>query len=809
MGKVVLKDIVTIKVQGANFTSVTPLALFEPGDKNKEEKDVSKTIKGVLLYGRNGAGKSTIAKAFRKAKGEILPAIEYVSFLDKDGNAVALTEDEKKQIYVFDEDYVNNQVRLKEDYLETIVMLGPAADLADKIEIAESRRDASKTVLETKEAMLKEYQDKTNPKSPKKCLSKIVEVLRGDDAWAGRDREINNKRQNAQVREETYKQFIGLSPARTKSQLLVEYELQLGALKTAISGSSKIESRVPVLPEFYNQYDDDVLIALLEKKIEKPKLSEREQYLLSLVEAGKAMELSRQAEFFRNTEVEQCPYCLQLVSDDYKAKLVSSIEKVLSKVVAEHQKELEGHINREVIIDISAFSALGSYATGKELIETIDSSMQKNNSLIQQKKENPYEPIEAENLKVKELICQLAEVLEKLDDERIEYNKKASDTKPIKDKLNEINSHIAYYEVKDLSAEYEQQQREYERADEAFKAAKADYDKKEKEVEDLEAQRKNVQLALDIINACLKYIFFAENRLKIEYIDGEYRLFSHGKSVRPCDVSVGERNIIGLSYFFTSIMEGQDEKNVYGKECLLVIDDPVSSFDIENRIGILSFLKYKLSAFLEGNEDSRAFVMTHDLMTFYDIHKIFDEILTCCKKKEYTLSPKFNRFEMVDGAIKAFQYNKRQEYTELLKTIYYYGLGASNEYDIVIGNMMRQTLEAFATFQYKKGIVDVSTDPEILALLPGSEYQSYYKNLMYRLVLHGGSHKEEQIKAMKDYDFFSLISKNEKKRTAKEVLCFIYLLNSHHVLRHLQEIKDVETTLITWCDEIKVRAALP
>ena len=80
---------------------------------------------------------------------------------------------------------------------------------------------------------------------------------------------------------------------------------------------------------------------------------------------------------------------------------------------------------------------------------------------------------------------------------------------------------------------------------------------------------------------------------------------------------------------------------------------------------------------------------------------------------------------------------------------------------------------------------------------------------MYRLVLHGSSHKEEQIKAMKDYEFFSLISKAEKQRTAKEVLCFIYLLNERHVLKHLEEIRNVKTTLDTWCAEIKARAAKP
>ena len=51
-----------------------------------------------------------------------------------------------------------------------------------------------------------------------------------------------------------------------------------------------------------------------------------------------------------------------------------------------------------------------------------------------------------------------------------------------------------------------------------------------------------------------------------------------------------------------------------------------------------------------------------------------------------------------------------------------------------------EVLEAFSTFQYKKGIEEVSTDRSILAILPEKEYQSYFENLMYRLILNNGSH---------------------------------------------------------------------
>jgi len=310
-----------------------------------------------------------------------------------------------------------------------------------------------------------------------------------------------------------------------------------------------------------------------------------------------------------------------------------------------------------------------------------------------------------------------------------------------------------------------------------------------------------------LLSSGLLDLQFFEFRTWFIHSDGVYKLLSHGRSVKPCDVSVGERNIIGLSYFFTSILEGREEQNAYGEEYLIIIDDPVSSYDMENKIGILSFLKYKLSVFLEGNPNTKALIMTHDLTTLYDLQKIFEEIMDVCKQKGYPHGPKFSSFELQEGIIKPF-FNRRQEYTEILKTIYVYASEQSNDCELIIGNMMRQALEAFSTFEYKKGIEDVSTDTKILDLLPEPKYVVYYKNLMYRLVLHGGSHKEEQIKAMKDFHFFSLISEAEKKRTAKDILCFIYLLNKRHLLEHLKECGDVEGKLQSWCQDIKTRASV-
>ena len=87
--------------------------------------------------------------------------------------------------------------------------------------------------------------------------------------------------------------------------------------------------------------------------------------------------------------------------------------------------------------------------------------------------------------------------------------------------------------------------------------------------------------------------------------------------------------------------------------------------------------------------------------------------------------------------------------------------------------------------------------------LPEDVYKTYFENLMYRLILNNGSHRLEQTQSMSDMYFFTVISDSEKQRTAKEILCFIYLLNKKHLLSHLEGCTDIESNLQHWCNDIK------
>lgn len=119
---------------------------------------------------------------------------------------------------------------------------------------------------------------------------------------------------------------------------------------------------------------------------------------------------------------------------------------------------------------------------------------------------------------------------------------------------------------------------------------------------------------------------------------------------------------------------------------------------------------------------------------------------------------------------------------------------------------MRRMLEAFSTFTYKKGIDEISVSDEILESIKDKKYKDYFRNLMYRLVLNGESHNEERVRSlMDDNDFFEMLSTAEKQRTARDIVCFIYLLNPEHVRAHLSGVgvQNFEAVIEKWCNDIK------
>lgn len=90
---------------------------------------------------------------------------------------------------------------------------------------------------------------------------------------------------------------------------------------------------------------------------------------------------------------------------------------------------------------------------------------------------------------------------------------------------------------------------EQKKADEALKESDEKIKNLNDELNILKSRKKNIKIAVSLINKSLRFVFFSKDRLEIKVEGDKYVLYAHGKVVKPNNVSVGERNIIALCYF--------------------------------------------------------------------------------------------------------------------------------------------------------------------------------------------------------------------------------------------------------------------
>lgn len=793
------EDIKSLKICGGKFVAEASLAFWD------NTTQANKKTPCALLYGRNGSGKSTIARAFRKIAGNEEETINSAKLCDENGNEIQLSDEEKKNIYVFDQKFIDENIRFEDNGLDTIVMLGSQVDLDERIKELEENISVKRKELDDNKAILDEYNDFRNPKAPDYYIKQMENALRGDDNWAARDKKINaSARINTRVDAETYRNFINLKPKMTRDKLIISFNNLLNNLEERKSGIKQILERVPVLND---RVEEDSIVELLLEKIEEPTLTYRDKFLLKVLKERGIEFLYDISSTFNGNDVQNCPFCTKAISKDEKEELVAGVAKVLDDLVIEHQDKLNNAKPFEIRLNLSAFNELGNIKNQCESdIEYCNKLIREYNELISKKIKNPYVPIKAPLLRYKLAKRTLKVHLEELEHARKIYNEQISDTKLISEELKRINSEIAHYDIFRYYILFMQHKSEKNTLELKNLALKADYEILCQKLEKLNVEKRNANIAVDFINRSLGYIFFSNNRLKLQYGDEHYQLLANGSSVKPNQISTGETNAIALCYFFSKIGDGKPLEEVYRGNYLIVIDDPITSFDAENKVGMLSYLKSQVQEFILENVNTKFLVMTHDMMTFSHIGKLIKEI-NGKAETVYKNKTECRELKLYKNNIFKFSFESTG-YTNLFEEVYDYAKLEQENADIAIGNIMRQLLEAFGTFQYKVSMEQLTTEDEVLSLL-SIEYRRYFEHLMYRIVLNCESHSRYQVEANPVILFQNLYSFKEKQRIAKDVLCLIYLLSREHVLAHMRKKgneafnRQVETDLNAWCEEIK------
>ena len=121
-----------ITIKGGCFSSDTELELF-----NKEALSV--------IYGRNGSGKTTIAHCI----GELVKSEEEKNADFTVTSYESITIDKRDSVFIFNEDFVRDHVRVENDGINTIIMLG------EQVELDELIAEKKKLLIGLKEEYIK------------------------------------------------------------------------------------------------------------------------------------------------------------------------------------------------------------------------------------------------------------------------------------------------------------------------------------------------------------------------------------------------------------------------------------------------------------------------------------------------------------------------------------------------------------------------------------------------------------------------------------------------------------------------------
>ena len=172
-----------IKIKGGYFDEETELELFK-GDAALS-----------IVYGRNGSGKSTIARCMKQlseSEEERIEREENVVLGEETSYTVnseaPITDEHKSGVFVFDEDFLRNNVRVENDGLNAIVMLGEQVGLDEKINAKNEELSRKVEEFNQQEELVKKYGNIRENISPLYYWNQIREGLREDGGWADIDR---------------------------------------------------------------------------------------------------------------------------------------------------------------------------------------------------------------------------------------------------------------------------------------------------------------------------------------------------------------------------------------------------------------------------------------------------------------------------------------------------------------------------------------------------------------------------------------------------------------------------------------------
>lgn len=396
-------------------------------------------------------------------------------------------------------------------------------------------------------------------------------------------------------------------------------------------------------------------------------------------------------EFCKNEISEQRLKELANYFSDTLRNLISEIERIINDISLDKLPKLEidkGQFYAEFQPEISNL-----YNDFYNRMETIRDEFKNLRQKLIDKKNNPTQEINYSFDDIIKTIKNINNIIFKINEIIKKHNEKSQD---FENRRRDDAYKLEISNISKIKSEYNAINDELEKINSETVTLNRNIKTLETKKMELELKLKEHSIVAEEFNKLLSS-FLGRQEIRLEPVEDGYRIKRNGNIAN--NLSEGERNAIALIFFLIKL----EEENFDRQNGIIVIDDPVSSFDSQNLYGAFGLIKERLKRI----NPLQIFIFTHNFpffrlvrnwMKYETRNNEFYQIKTKIKIKQMV------RYSIIEKIDKLLTENT-SEYSYLFKLIYKRATEEDSnlEKDYILPNVIRKFLENYLSFKIPVG----------------------------------------------------------------------------------------------------------
>ncbi len=690
-----------------------------------------------LIYGWNRSGKTTLSRVFEACELKSITFKQYSV-----GGIFKLTTDSGQKlspsnidscdlaVKVFNKDFIDRNVSFDSSECNPIVYISED-DIASKVEL-EKLRGVTDSLVTAKDAATNE---------------RVAAENAGRKFLEGTALSIKNAVGNLQVQDQYRNYDKGKLKALLESvdgATLIELpESEFEAFKELISNEPKPEQAkvqhfsIIAFVDEKNITELDSIDAILRE------VSTREVDSKTLERLKTDLELNRWVrDGFRlqqeRDESERCPYCEQRLDIGFMERLMQHFSDDYEALERDARRCLDAIKNlvpADLLADVDLYPEfVESYRklakSHTDLVTELKDWIKNWSTKLQARLDNPMTPLDALADPPVDYRERYDTLVDQLNIVIGEHNSRVSNhADEVSDKKRLLTNHIISEAMR--TQKYDEMQVALRDTKARETAAVTTLDEHRKRVDELKRTASNIGAAIDKINGHLEG-FFGGDEIILE-LDTQARGYLIKRDGRTADnLSEGEKTAIAFSYFVAKTQE----RNFLVRDGIIVIDDPISSFDSNYIYHCFALIRRHFKT------AGQLFILTHNFELFNLTKSWFNrrnnrsrtdgESESLCSF--YTIETELIDNERIAHIVSMDEtlrdYNSEYQYL-FARLIQFSGDSTPNYADLyTISNIARRFLEIYAGFK----IPNRGDLRSKVKQLPTTKITDVQKEKVYRLV---------------------------------------------------------------------------